>query len=118
MTALKYREKISMSTPNKYAKKSAKSATTWYWIALNGPSCAASMFPSPPPKVIPTPQMLVGFDSRAEQLAAQKRLLTVTIEEVRAYIDTLHTMAAGGQVQIIVPPNPQPPTQGQTMWLI
>jgi hypothetical protein len=65
----------------------------------------------------PTPEQLVGFRTREEQLAIQKFLITAPIEKVNKFIaKELPRKIKSGEVAYIRPPNPEPPTRGATMW--
>lgn len=94
--------------------------TKWYWIAVNGPSCAASSVPMPATvSVRPTPEQLIGFRSREEQLKAQHFLLTAPIGEVEKYMrTTLLAKYEKGEVAVIHPKAPDPPTAGPTCWML
>ena len=59
-------ESEDLKLPNDLAEEKS-----YYWKAINGASCAASSVPMPMRlQVVPTPQQLVGFNTREEQLAA------------------------------------------------
>jgi hypothetical protein len=92
----------------------------WWWIAINGASCAASSFPLPATvRVIPTPEQLLGFRTREEQMAAQRLLLTGPVKKVRRYMSkTIPARVRGGEVAYIRPSQPEPPTHGPTQWVV
>jgi len=88
-----------------------------YWIAVNGASVAASSIPLPGTvTVCPTPELLVGFNSRDEQLRIQRFLLSAPIEDANECVTNLLGRAKAGEVVVITPPNPEPPTRDQTVW--
>ncbi len=94
-----------------------KNAKMYYWIAINGGSCAMSPTVLPPTlKVIPTPEQLIGFPTREEAEAAQTQCLNAPINEVRKFLEGL-AGRVGRDIAVIQPTNPGPPTHGQTMWL-
>jgi hypothetical protein len=90
----------------------------FYWLAINGASCAASVVPLPlSVRAKPTPEQLVGFRTREEQLAIQKFLITAPIEKVNRYLaKELPNKIKTGEVAYLRPHNPEPPTRGATMW--
>jgi len=92
----------------------------WWWIAINGASCAASSLPLPATlEVFPTPEQLLGFGTREEQLSAQDLLLTAPISKVRRFLNrTIRERVKKGEVVVIQPSHPEPPTQGPTIWLL
>ena len=60
----------------------------WWWLAINGASCTASPVAMPPNlNVSPTPEQLMGFRTRQEQLSAQKLMLNAPISKVRRYME-------------------------------
>ncbi|MBX3444358.1 MAG: hypothetical protein KF774_18295 [Planctomyces sp.] len=100
-----------MSTQNKAKKK------RYYWIALNGPSVAATTIPlSKNLSVSPTPEQLLGFSTYDEAKRIQHFLLTSPMEEVVKYIESLPPRIRSGEVQYIRPTNPEPYTEGITAW--
>lgn len=92
----------------------------WWWIAINGSSCAASSFPLPATlEVSPTPEQLLGFGTREEQLSAQDLLLTAPMSKVRRFLNrTIRERVNKGEVVVVQPRNPEPPTQGPTLWVL
>jgi hypothetical protein len=62
---------------------------TCYWLAVNGPSVAFSGQALPQPKVIPTPEMLLGFRTKQEALETQKFLLAAPIRDCQRKLDDL-----------------------------
>lgn len=88
--------------------------TTYYWIAINGPSVAANLsVPVSSVKVTPTPQSLVGFPTREEASEAQRFLLNAPIEDIPAQ---LVKWQKRDEIKIIIQPHPEPPTRGATQW--
>jgi hypothetical protein len=58
----------------------------YWWIALNGPSCARSNFPMCNPLVTPTPEQLIGFPTAKEAEEAQHTCLTAPIKDVKKHM--------------------------------
>ena len=96
------------------------SQDSWWWLAVNGPSCAACGFPAQAEllEVRPVPEQLIGFRTREEQLAAQKFLITAPIKKVKEYMASLPSKINAGEVAYVRPSNPEPPTRGATVWSI
>lgn len=92
----------------------------WWWLAVNGPSCAACGFPAEADllEVRPVPEQLIGFRTREEQLAVQKFLITAPINEVKEYMASLPSKIDAGEVAYVRPSNTEPPTRGPTVWSI
>src|SRR5437868_4028869 len=92
----------------------------YYWIAINGRTCAASAIPMRNDgfRVSPTPEQLVGFPTRREQLQAQEYLLTKPIKKVNRYMQSLGPRVASGDLAYIRPSRPEQYTTGQTLWLL
>lgn len=92
----------------------------WWWLAVNGASCAACFLPIERERlqVSPNPEQLIGFRTSEEQRNAQSLLLEAPIEEVRDYMRSLRPRIDAGEVAYFCPKNPEPPTRGQTMWSI
>lgn len=84
-----------------------------YWIAINGPSCALSPFPLEFPKVIPRPEILFGFHKQSEAKEAQAICLQGSIEQVRRAM-LAWTYAKGVSWTKLT--DPEPPTNGPTLW--
>ena len=91
----------------------------YYWIAINGASCAASLTMSLPVTlcVIPTPHHLFGFATATEAYETQQFLLNAPRPQLQKRMNTLHARALRGEIAMINPTNPEPPTHGQTMWM-
>lgn len=94
-------------------------SSKYFWLAVNGASCAASGLLALPTtlQVRPTPEQLLGFKTREEQLATQKFLLTAPIEEIAAFMQSLPDKIERGEILYMRPANPEPPTKGQTIWI-
>jgi len=90
---------------------------SYWWIAINGPSCARSNFPMRKPLVTPTPEQLIGFPTAEEAEQAQHTCLTAPIREVKKHMKNWITGVALGRLAYIRPSNPEPFTKGATMWL-
>src|SRR5262245_26196852 len=88
----------------------------WWWLALNGPSCAASAlsFLAKGLEVSPVRQQLIGVPTQAEQRRLQEFLLNAPsdsdVTEIRAKIDS-------GEWAHLVPLAPEQPHRGPTAWL-
>ena len=92
----------------------------WWWLAVNGPSCAACGFPVQAErlKVRPVPEQMIGFRSREEQLVALKFLITAPIKKVKEYMASMPSKIDAFEVAYIRHSNPEPPTRGPTVWSI
>ena len=93
--------------------------TLRWWVAVNGHSCSASPSPLPTfPGVSPTPQMLLGFVTRPEQLLAQELILKAPSSDVGQLMLKLADAGAGHhEVVVGKMVEPEPPTHGPTYWL-
>jgi len=61
-----------------------------YWLAVNRKSVSASPIALPLfPSVNPTPQLLIGFDTRKEQNTCQSLLLNGRSDKVERYVGTI-----------------------------
>lgn len=88
-------------------KEQADEQTMYWWLAINGASCATSSMALPTMvEVVPTPEQLIGFSSQAEQQAAQKMMLTASIAEIRRWGNK--KVRSGEVVYIRPPKRPQP----------
>ena len=87
-----------------------------YWIAINGASCARTSFPLRKPFVTPTPFQLIGFPTFKESVEAQRILLHEPIETGFQFCESLMPRVRNGEIVVIQPAHPQPPTTGPTMW--
>ena len=97
-------------TTGKYAKRPSR----FYWLAINGPSVADCPVPAANVEVAPTPEALLGFPSRKEQIETQKFLLNAPIPDC---VTRLRSFLKRNDVKIIRPRNPEPPTKGATSWI-
>lgn len=100
------------------AKDEGDGRELYWWLAVNGASCAASHIPFPRTvKVHPTPEQLIGFRTREEHLKTQRFLLDAPIKDVDRFMKrTLPARIRRGEVVYIRPDNPEPPTHGSTIW--
>ena len=91
---------------------------SYFWLAINGASVTGSSIPLPVTvRVRPTPELLIGFRSKAEQVAAQRFLLTAPIKTIGKFMkDEMPRKVKTGEVVCIRPENPKPPTGGTTIW--
>ena len=72
----------------------------YYWLAINGASCAASTMPIPATakiKVTPRPEQLIGFSTREEQMKVQKMCLEAPMNEVKRLWATLPPRIRSGE---------------------
>ena len=101
------------------AEKKEKRELEWkYWIAVNKCSVSSSALPLPAyPTVEPTPQLLIGFDNREEQLECQQFLLNGRLDKVHRFVGTtLPRLAREGKVVLKKLRFPEKPSYGQTRW--
>lgn len=85
-----------------------------YWIAINRSSYAMCQMAMPKTVMCnPIPEKLIGFPTFAEASEAQRICLHQPLKEVRSYLSGL---SRRGDVKIIAPANPEPPTKGETIW--
>jgi hypothetical protein len=92
----------------------------YWWLAVNRSSVAACPLSAPPTvKVSPTPEWLIGFPTREEQLTVRKFFLKAPMPEVTRFMnEKLLPRVRSGEVAYLRPDNPEPPTQGGTAWLL
>jgi|APCry1669192806_1035432.scaffolds.fasta_scaffold300844_1 hypothetical protein len=84
-----------------------------WWVAINGSSVTPSPMALPPSlKVMPAPQMLLGYATQAEQLDAVRFFLEAPTKEVHK---RLKMLKADTGVIKIEPTNPEPPSSS-TNW--
>lgn len=99
--------------------KSNVSEHDWWWVAVNGASCAAAPFASTQsPSVSPVPELLIGYRTQAEQRAAQNLMLNASVKQVAKYMNDLPDWVKSGEVRCIRPENPEESTLGATQWLM
>jgi hypothetical protein len=91
----------------------------YWWLAVNGASCAASNCALPiSAEVIPTPEQMIGFQTQAEQQRTQRLFLNAPLHKVKAFFKTtLPKRVKRGEVMVVYPPHPQTPTTGPTLWI-
>ena len=94
------------------------SGDEWWWLAVNGASCAACFGQARAEdlEVTPVPEQLIGFRTRKKQLEIQQFLLTAQMDDVRRYMASLPAKIKSGEVASVRPRNPEPPTHGSTSW--
>ena len=89
----------------------------FYWLALNGPSVAATMTPlSKDLMVSPVPEQLLGFSSYQEAKETQQFLLTAPPHKLPKFMKALILRIRSGEVQYIRPRNPEPWDKCGTIW--
>jgi hypothetical protein len=88
----------------------------YYWIAINGASCAAMLRTplSVDVQCSPTPEVMFGFPTRDEAQDTQHFCLTRPIADVELKLSELQWRE---DVVIKVFKKPQPPTHGPTLWI-
>lgn len=87
----------------------------YYWIAINGPSCAASPIPFPGSiRVSPRPHILIGFKTRQDAASAQRLVLTSRIGRIRKFLAKCRVR---NDVVYRKLDSPEKPTKDQTMWM-
>jgi hypothetical protein len=98
---------------------STKTEKTYWWLAINGSSCAVSPMPLPDTVVVrPQPHTLLGYQTQAEQLKDQQFFLTASIEEIARYQNgPMRKKVASGEVRFKGCAMPDVPTKGPTCWL-
>jgi hypothetical protein len=89
----------------------------YYWIAINGSSCALSITPMRNATTIPVAQQMFGFPTLEEARKAQRICLTAPITEGEAFMERLRPDVKSGRIIYKGPANPEPPTKGQTAWI-
>ena len=91
---------------------------SYFWLAINGASVTASGVPLPVTVTVhPTPELLIGFRSNAEQVAAQRFFLTAPIKAIEKFMEhELANKIKAGELVCIKPDKPKPPTKGRTIW--
>ena len=108
-----------MKKPKRRKKKNAKEKLkrqARFWLAINGASVAASPFPFENVVVRPTPEMIFGFLTRAEQVEAQRLLLKLPLNEVISYMKSLQKLVKDGVVVVEMFSKPKPPSSA-TRWI-
>lgn len=88
-----------------------------YWIAINEASCAVCQMPLKNPVVKPIPQQLLGFPTLDEAKQAQETCLTAPISGVKRFLGSLAGRVKSGEIKVIQPTRPEPPTRGATLWI-
>jgi hypothetical protein len=93
----------------------------YWWIAVNG--CSATPCPYSQAlaeddfTVSPTPEVLIGLTTEAEQLSVAKFLLKGRLDKVRMYMQNLPNKAKAGKLKLIEFKNPEKARE-QTGWII
>jgi len=98
---------------------STKDEPVYWWLAINGASCAASSIPLPDYVVVrPTPERLLGYRTQAEQIDDQHRFLHHPKKTVRNYVrQLLPIRVKAGEVKQLVMEQPERPTS-ETIWTV
>jgi len=90
-------------------------ADEYWFLALNGPSCAMSAFPLRKPfDVFPRPEFLIGFEDEEEARRYQQLFLTCPPEDLPKHGAMLR---ARPDVIILSVEDSEPRTTGQTVWV-
>jgi len=88
----------------------------YYWLAVNGASCAACPIPTTAAKIkcTPTPEVYVDFPTEQEQKETKQLMLKAPIEEVRR-----HNLWLGQRKDIVFlyQDNPEQPGK-HTFWAL
>jgi hypothetical protein len=94
--------------------------TVWWWIAINGPSCAASSVPLPISVVVsPIPEHLLGFRTREEQMTTLRFLLNARLADVETFMTVkIPTKIRSREIVYRRPHNPESFTHGPTRWTV
>jgi len=109
---LRPRKIASKASPYKFASH----LEVRYWLAINGDTVVVSPFPLPSfVKCTPTPQLLVGFETRQEAITLQQILLTAPEDIVNKELVALLQVPYAWR---FAPDNPEPPTSGATHWSV
>ena len=90
----KRKRKLNLTTT------SATNSQARYWLAINGQTFVVSSRPFVKVVVRPTPQMLIGYLTRDEQLAAFYLFLNAPIWKVNAYLERLPTLALNNVIVV------------------
>ena len=91
----------------------------WWWLAINGASCAASSFPVEKSRlcISPIPEIVIGYETQDEQIERQKFFLNAAIPDIERYLQgELMALVSIQQATAQRLPNPEPPTDGPTIW--
>lgn len=94
-------------------------ANCYYWVAINGSSVSASLLSllPRPHRILPTPEMLIGFASRDEAQQAQKYLLTAPIDECQKRLLEYRKRADHGEIALYFFAYPERQTSDGTQWI-
>jgi hypothetical protein len=100
--------------------KDAMQTRQLYWLAINGPSVAASAVPFTVEQmrkgiITPRPQQLIGLPGRLEQLDLQRFLITAPVSEIE---ERFRQWRKREDIAVVTLENPDPPTGSDTLWLI
>jgi len=88
----------------------------YWWVAINGPTVPASLLvATPKPRVIPTPEVLIGLPTREEAAATQAFLLSAPIPECEKKLTALQARSDVAYFKYRNPGRPDPSLP--TMWL-
>ncbi len=91
-----------------------KVGESFFWIAINGPSCALNARPLHwPIQLLPTPQFLIGFPTLAEAKEHQRSCLNDPASVVR---EKMESIADRDDIAFVATKDPDPPTTGPTFW--
>jgi hypothetical protein len=104
---------------NERDKMNEQDKSVYWWLAINGASCAASSIPLPDDVVVrPTPERLLGYRTQAEQLDDQHRFLHHPLDSVRNYVrQILPRKVRAGEIKQLIMQQPERPTT-ETQWIV
>jgi len=89
---------------------------TKWWLAINGSSCSPSPCALPAaPNVVPTPELLLGFQTQEEQLKELNTIMTAPIGKVQK---RLKEIIDDKSIIKIYPKEKRQPPSGETIWLL
>lgn len=88
----------------------------WYWLAVNGSSCAAWEIPCERVGISPKPELVIGVSTRREQLEIQHICLNEPMEKVHRKFQEIAALASVYQAVFFRVLDPEPQTHGPTIW--
>ncbi len=91
-----------------------KVGESFFWIAINGSSCAINAVPLHwPIRLLPTPEFLIGFPTLAEAKEHQRSCLNDPVSVVRKNAQAL---VSRDDIAFVALKDSQPQTEGPTFW--
>jgi hypothetical protein len=91
----------------------------YYWLAINGASCAMSSTPMPMwVRVSPRPHYLLGYRTYEEAKAYQEFFLDAPIKDIkRWWRKDFPIKIKRDEIVMKQYDQPEPPTTGSTLWM-